>query len=407
MRGISIVIRKELARVFGDKKLIFSIFILPAVVMIGIYSMMGNMITKMTSDIEEHIPTVYIQNMPDDFESFMKQSGFQANIYNISMEEDIKDIKEQVRTGEVELIISFQDNFLPMIDNYKTGDAIPEVKTYYNPSEDYSSEAREKFVDNVLTPFQQQLLEKRVGNLESLTIFQIDVDSSTSIIVDEDKASGKMLAMMLPYLIVMLLFTGPMSLGIDAITGEKERGTMSSLLITPLKRSEIVLGKLLSLSILSCLSAVVYATSMIISMPLMYKEMGDEGGVGGAAKLSIPQMIALLVIMIVLVYLYVTVVSLIAVYSRTAKEAGTYVSPVYIVVIVAGILTMFSGNSEKALSLYAIPVYGGAACIQKIMTNDLTFAQFGVNIIGTLVVAAVFTMLITKAFNSEKVMFNA
>jgi sodium transport system permease protein len=111
--------------------------------------------------------------------------------------------------------------------------------------------------------------------------------------------------------------------------------------------------------------------------------------------------------MMVLVYLYVTIVSLIAVFSKTAKEAGTYVAPVYVVVIIAGILTMFSGNAETAIGLYAIPVYGGAACIQKIMTNELTIAQFGFNIIGTLVVAGLFTFLITKAFNSEKIMFNA
>jgi sodium transport system permease protein len=407
MKGTKIVMQKELARVFGDKKLVFSLFILPAVLMIGIYSLMGNMISQMTSDIEEHIPVMYIQNQPEGFDAFVESMGFKGDIKKLDSTDSIDGLKDDIKIGKIDLVVSFQDDFLTMIQNYKVGDPIPEVKTYYNPSEDYSSQARETFVSSVLTSYQQQLLAARVGNLESLTIFNIDLDSNTSMIMDEDKANGKMLAMMLPYLIVMLLFTGPMSLGVDAITGEKERGTMASMLITPLKRSEIVMGKLLSLSILSCLSAVVYAGSMMIAMPLMYKGISDEAGMGASASLSVVQMLELLMVMLVLVYLYVAIVSLIAVFAKTAKEAGTYISPVYIVVIVAGILTMFSGNTEMSLGMYGIPVYGGAACIQKIMTNELNVAQFGINIIGTLAVAFIITYFITKAFNSEKVMFNA
>lgn len=405
MKGTKIVIQKELARVFGDRKLIFSLFILPAVLMIGIYSLMGNMISKMTDDIVKHIPVMYIQNQPEGFEAFIEEVGFNGDIKLLDAGDSIDGFKDDILNGQLDLIVSFQDGFLSAIENYQDGDSIPEVKTYYNPSEDYSSQARETFVSTVLYPYQQKLLANRVGNLERLTIFNIDVDSSTSIIMNEEKANGKMLAMMLPYLIVMLLFTGPMSLGVDAITGEKERGTMASMLITPLKRSEIVMGKLLSLSILSCLSAIVYAGSMIIAMPMMYKSI-DEG-MGVSANLSPFQMIELFIVMIALVYLYVSIVSLIAVFAKTAKEASTYISPVYIIVIVAGILTMFSGNKEMPLGLYGIPVYGGAACIQKIMTNELKVAQFGINIVGTLLVAFVLTYLITKAFNSEKVMFNA
>lgn len=407
MNGTKIVIQKELTRVFRDKKLIFSLFILPAVVMIGIYALIGKMMTNMADDINRHIPVMYIQNEPEGFDAFLKKTGFQGTIHTINADNNLDQLKNDILHGNADLIVSFQTDFLPMIDNYKDGDKIPEVKTYYNPSEDYSSQARETFVNTVLNPYQQQLLSKRVGNLDSLVVFHVDVNSKTSIIQDEDKANGKLLGMLLPYLIVMLLFTGPMSLGIDAITGEKERGTMASMLITPLKRSEIVMGKLLSLSILSCLSAIVYAGAMIIAVPMMYSGMGEKSGMSISAKFSFLQIVELLVIMLILVYLYVTVVSLIAVYAKTAKEAGTYISPIYMIVIVAGILTMYSGNSEEKLALFGIPVYGSAACIQKIMTNELTAAQFGINFAGTMLIAVILTVLITKAFNSEKVMFNA
>ncbi len=406
MNGIRTVAGKELARVFGDKKLIFSLFIMPAVLMFVLYSLIGKAMGGMMDDIEKHVPSVYVQNAPEGFDEFTKSLEVDSETTYLKSTDSLDDIKANIKSGDADLLIVFPENFLETVNGYSNGMEIPEVKTYYNPAEDYSSEARSTYANTLLTAYQQSLLADRVGDLNSLTVFQVDLDESTSIITDEGKASGKMLSMMLPYLIVMLLFTGPMSLGVDAITGEKERGTMASMLVAPVKRSQIVVGKIIALSLLSCLSAIVYAVSIIISVPRMFNGM-EVDGLATSASFSILQMVQLLLIMLSLVYFYVAIVTLIAVFAKTAKEAGTYVSPVYIVVIVAGVLTMFSGNSEMQLPLFAIPVYGSAAAIQRVITGELTAAQFGTSILGIVVVSTILTALITKAFNSEKVMFNA
>ena len=65
MNGMSIIIKKELKRVFGDKKLVFSMFILPAIIMIALYGIMGFMIGKMNSDIEDNVNKVYVVNSDD------------------------------------------------------------------------------------------------------------------------------------------------------------------------------------------------------------------------------------------------------------------------------------------------------------------------------------------------------
>ncbi|MEG2441558.1 MAG: ABC transporter permease [Acetivibrio sp.] len=406
MNGIKTVAGKELARVFGDKKLVFSLFIMPAVLMFVLYSIMGKAMSSMMNDIEKHVPVVYIQNAPEGFEGFEKTIKKEVSATYIDKSENTDSIKGKIKAGETDLLLVFPDSFLESIKNYKKGVEIPEVKTYYNPSEDYSSEARENYVNEILKAYQQSLLKERFGDLESLTAFSVDLDESSSIIMDENKAGGKMIAMMLPYLIVMLLFTGPMSLGVDAIAGEKERGTMASMLVAPVKRREIVVGKILALSILSCLSAIVYAVSVIISVPRMFGGM-DMGGFTASAKFSILQILQLLVIMISLVYFYVAIITLVSVFAKTVKEAGTYISPIYIIVIVAGVLTMFSGNNQISLPAFAIPVYGSAAAIQRVITGELTASQFGTSIIGIAVLSIILTGLITKAFNSEKIMFNA
>lgn len=407
MNGTQNIIKKELTRVFTDKKMIFSLFILPAIMIIGMYSLMGMLVTNMMEDIETHIPRLYIQNAPADFEEVIKLTQFDAEITYIDAAEDTKDIKDRILDGTVDLLVVFDSSFLDAIHAYKSaGDPIPEVKTYYNPAEDYSEAARSNFVKNVLNVYQQSMLEERLGNIEQLQVFFIDKDPSASIIIDEKKADGKILSMLLPFLINIMLFAGAMSLGVDAITGEKERGTLSSMLVAPIKRSEIVFGKLISLAILSGISAAVYAISIVVAMPLLIGGFAGEGMGDINLRFTPVEMIQLFIIMIIVVYLYVSLVALVAVMAKTSKEANTYVMPIYIVVMLGGIMT-YMGSGQTKLEYFLIPIYNTAVSLQNLLMGELTLAQFGFTIGSTALVAAIVTGLITRAFNSEKIMFNA
>lgn len=403
MRGAREIIKKELNRVFGDKKLIFSLFILPVALMVGMCYLMGNLSDSMLNDIDAHVPSVYIQNAPEGIESVIEASGLKGEFTYLNAGENVDTIKDEILNGNKDLLVSFDEGFMDAIKNYTEGSAIPEVKTYYNPSEEYSSTARTNFVAMILEPMKQSLLTNRIGNLDNITIFNIDLNIENSQLVDDQKASGKALGMMLPYFITMLLFAGVMSITVDAITGEKERGTLASMLVSPVKRVEIVAGKLISISILSSISAMIYAVSMVFALPTMMGGMSSDISI----SLSPLQIIQLILIMLSLVFLYVSLVSIVSVYAKSMKEANTYVTPMYIIVIVAGMITMFSGNNTPDKMMFAIPIYGSALCIQNIMEGELLMSQFLPAIGGTVLVGILITAGIVKAFNSEKVMFNA
>lgn len=407
MNGTKHIVKKELSRVFHDKKMVFSLFIIPAVMIVGMYSIMGTLLSNMMSDIQEHVPTVYIQNAPEDLTDVITATGYQANTQYLDAADATDSIKDGVLNGTVDLLVVFEEGFSDTIMAYQSaGDPIPEIKTYYNTAEDYSSAARETFVNMVLNNYQQSILAARLGNMEQLQVFYIDKDPTTSVIVDEKKQDGRILGMMVPFLINIMLFAGAMGLGIDAITGEKERGTISSMLVSPIKRGEIVFGKLISLAILSSISAAVYAVSIIAAMPILMNGITDGELEGFGLKFSSLEMIMLLVIMIAVVYLYVSIVALIAVLAKTSKEANTYVMPAYILVMLGSIMT-YSGTGDSKLANFFIPIYNSAAGIQNLLMGELTFAQFGATIGTTVLLAAIITTLITRAFNSEKIMFNA
>lgn len=406
MNGISNIIKKELTRVFMDKKLVISLFILPVLLIVGVYALIGQLQASFLNNIEEHTPIIYIQNEPEGFDEYIGSTGFTADIEYMKVTDDTKEIKNKIIEGTIDAFVVFEGGFLNKTTNYKEGDAIPEVKTYYNPSEEYSSLARNSFVEMVINSYQKKLLSQRIGNLDNIIVFNVDLDPSSSIILDEEKATGRLLGIMLPYFITMMLFAGAMSLGVDAITGEKERGTLASMLITPLKRSEIVMGKLLSLTILSCMSAAIYAIAMIIAMPMMLESLSGGEKSGVSLQFSAVQMIQLLAIMLSLVFLYVCIVALVAVFAKTAKEASTYVTPIYILVIVAGMITMFQNGDAKQIH-FAIPIYGSAVSIQALLVGELSTVPFLTTIGSTVGTSLLIAFIITKAFNSERVMFNA
>ncbi|MBR6536258.1 MAG: ABC transporter permease [Lachnospiraceae bacterium] len=399
------IFKKELMRVFSDKKMIFSLFILPAIVMIGVYSLMGTMMNKMESDIEEHVSVTYVQNVPEDFKALAAQTGYDvaAEIKYVAADasaEEVEQIKDDILNGDADLFVVFDKEFLAKAEAYQNaGDPIPGVKLAYNSTMNYSSAAKSMFEAMVLDVYETNLLQNRFGNMDLLTVFT----SEDELIINEDKANGLMLASMLPYFIIMMLFAGAMGLCVDAIAGEKERGTMATMLLSPVKRSSIVFGKLFGLSVLSALSSVVYAVSMIIAMPMAM------GGLGmGEISFSVLQIVELLGIMVSLVLFNVCILCLLSVFAKNSKEASAYVTPVYMVVIVLGMLTMFNvGGTAPATSSYAIPIYGSSLAIQAVASNELTLAQFGLSVAGNILCVLVMVVVITKLFNNEKVMMNA
>ena len=367
------------------------------------------MLFRSVSDVEKHVAIVYVQNAPESLKDLIGQSGYleTAEVTYLAADaaaEEIQKIKDDILTGNVQLMVQFETDFLAKAQNYKNaGDPIPEVTVCYNSTQNYSSSARGNFNSMILAPLQTSLLQNRFGNLDLLTVF----NTQEELIINEEKANGEFLATMLPYLITFMLFASAMGLCVDAIAGEKERGTMASMLLCPVKRSSIVFGKLFGLSVLSSLSSIVYAVSMILAMPMMMGGMGEETGLAMNISLSPVQALELFALMVSLVLIYVGALCLVSVFAKNAKEANAYVMPLYMIVLVLGLMTMFKSGMETSQTMYAIPVYGTALSIQGIITSEITLLQFGSSVLSNLLCTVIIVIAVAKVFNNEQIMLNA
>ena len=371
MSGIKQIFNKEMARIFKDKKMVFSVFLLPVLIMVVILSIVNGLASNMKDDIESHVAQVYIVNEPEALNDILDASKAKFKLKSIDGAKEMKQAKKEILDGEADLIVEFPDNFQQEIENYQEGSQIPQVKTYQNPSEDYSRTAADN-MDAALEAYRQFLLSQRVSDMEQLTVFQINSDNDEMYIQDEKKASGKAIGTMLPYFITILLFAGAMGIGTDMIAGEKERGTMASLLVSPIKRSSIVLGKVFSLMTVSGISSLIYVIAMVICAPIMM------GYMGGLDKLSIslsPQQgIMLGAMLVALSFLYSSIIALFSVFAKSTKEASTYVMPAYMLVLIVGLLTMFT-SGEPSQTTYFIPFYNNALVLQGLLSQEVTMFQ--------------------------------
>lgn len=403
--GFKVILSKELKRVFGDKKMVFSLFILPIILIAGIYGMMFFLVDKQKSSINEHVSEVFVQNMPDNFSELMSKHT-ECNINVIPAGESADTYKDKLLDGTYDLVVVFPENFY---ENFKNADAtstLPDIKTFYNPSEDNSGEARTRFTETYLEEYKQLLLNERFGSLNYAMVFSVDADNPDMIVQDDGKATGKILGTIIPYLITILIFGGAMGLGVDTIAGEKERGTIANLLISPIKRVDIIMGKIAALAIVSVLSAGVYVISFIGSAVVLSKKSG-MGEMFNRLSLNFTslQIVQFVVLLLGLVLLYVGIIGFVSLMAKNIKEAQSFIMPVYIIVMFAGMITMYSGDVTSGS--YMIPVYNTSAAFKGIFERTITMNQYLKSTIITYAFAGVMVCLMAKAMNSEKIMLNA
>lgn len=389
MKTIGTIFKKEWDRVVKDKRLIFSIMLLPGLMLFLIYSFIGVALENTTTKTPYYVAIV---NPVTEFRTLYEplETDYILNVISIT-ELDIDAYKEQVDAEEWDLVIYFDQQLL----NYSGTGTKPEVWIYSNQNNMNSSAINSRFV-YYLSMFQSFLSYDLYGDT---SFFDTDMIGTA---VDQNRLMGSMISSILPMLVVMFLFSGAMSIGPESIAGEKERNTISTLLITPIKRSEIAIGKILSLSVLSLLSAVSSFIGILFSLPKLLDIQGSS-----YAIYSVGDYMMILALLFSTVFVIVGAISLISAYAKSIKEATTLILPLYIVTILVGITSLFnSGASENPL-MYLLPIYNTVQTMSAILTFDTNIVMYLIiTVCSNLVYLGIFVFVLQKMFQNEKIMFS-
>lgn len=384
------IIKKEFARFFGDKRLVFTTVLMPGLLLFVLYTLMGKGMSSEFSTDDEYVAKAYVQNMPEELSSVF--SGLSAE-WNVVTEVEVEKIKEEIVNKEADVLLIFPKDFVGEVETYKadSGADAPNVGIYYNSTASESSKIHSLIVD-ILNVYEGSMANK----------FDINAgEESYDMATDKDVAS-QFLAIMLPMLLMTFLVNGCGSVAPEAIAGEKERGTIATLLVTPMKRSALALGKIISLSCIALLSGISSFVGTMLSLPNM---LGGTVDGMDASLYKVSDYALLLGIILTTVMVLVSLIAVISACARSIKEAATAVSPLMVLVMGIGLLPMLTGSGEKSFGMFLIPLYNSVQCIHGVFSFAYEPMQMFVTMLVNIAVSGILVWVLTKMFNSEKIMF--
>ncbi|MBE6647648.1 MAG: ABC transporter permease [Ruminococcaceae bacterium] len=387
--AILTIFKKELARFFKDRRTLIAL-LMPGLLIYAIYSLMGGAMSDAFMPDEDYKPIVYVAEAPEYLGDILTDALFDVNeSKNIDAE------KQQIVDGNADVLIIFPENFTENMLAYspESGMPAPNIEIYYNSSSTNSAMGYQNVVA-MLDAFESSMTNKFDIN------FPVSEDQTFDLATADDM-TGMIFSMIMPMLLVMLLFSGCMAVAPESIAGEKERGTIATLLITPTKRSHIAIGKILALSLMALISGASSTLGVVLSLPkLMGGTMEIDGSVYGVTDYA---MVALVILSTVLVL--ITVISIISAYAKTIKEAGTYVTPLMIASMLIGLSGMMGGAAQNPL-LYLIPLFNSVQSMIGIFSFEGNLLHVLITVGANIAVTAVGVFVLTRMFNSEKIMFN-
>ena len=390
------IIRKEFARFFGDRQLVFTTVIMPGLLIYLIYSLMGVGIRNMETHGEQDVVTVRVENMPQSVAPIL--SSLDSSIVILQQPVSQTDI-DALQDKEINAIaMRFPADFDALVADYDPmgGQPAPNVEIYYNSANNAS--------DRVFTIMETALNAFEDGMANRFDINRADEEGQTFNQASDDQVLGDILSKLLPMLIIMMLFSGVMAIAPSSIAGEKERGTIATLLVTPMRRNELAIGKIVSLSCIALLSGVSSFIGIALSLPNMIQAGGD--GIEIPFNYTTGDYIALLLVIFASVLVMASAISLLSALAKDVKNAGTMITPFMLIIMLAGLLPMFQTETVHSLVNYFIPFYNSIQVMADVFAHSLNWTALFITLGSNIVYTGIAIWGLTRMFNSEKVMFS-
>lgn len=389
MREIFVIVKKELKRFFTDKRMIMSL-ILPGVLIFVLYSLMGNFIGKAITPADDYEYVICVENESVTLDGYLSTLGFKYKKVNAPREEAEKKLVDK----EIDLYVSFSEDF----DDADADKAGKNVVIEYNSAKSESAK--------IYSALQTIYMQNSVASVDYNYAINAGVENPD--MATEEDVVKMILTMFMPFILMVFLVTGSVSVASESIAGEKERGTIATLLVTPVKREYIALGKIIALTVTSLFSSLVSFVGIMASLPnlLQLERIGDVTSID-LSVYGASTFVGILGIILITVMMFTMIMSILSTFAKSVKEATQFVTPAMIVVMLASVTSMIGGG--KAVTnpaLYLIPIYNCAQCLTMLFSGEFYGLCYLFTILSDALFVVLGVVLLAKMFNNEKIMLN-
>lgn len=399
LKAIGVVYRKELTEWLRDRRTLISTVLVPLLafplLMVGITALA----TVMIGNAEKEIPKVMIlggEDSPQLLEDLKKTDQLKIVSYADNW-------KDQISNKEIRAAVEIPKGFqAALADGHSQA-----IQVYFYEGELKSAFGRDH-LKKVVEDYRDAVVKDRLAAkslpASVLTPFEIKQEN----VAPPEKVSGAGIGGFIGYAVILLCLTGAMYPAIDLTAGEKERGTIETVLSSPISRLDLVVGKFLLVFSGSLASAILSVISMGTSFAILghTQLMNSSGGQSLNLNLGPVSVVAVFFMALPLAFLFSAVLMTIALFAKTYKEAQSYLTPLTFLVVIPAVASIMPGV-ELTPKLALIPVLNTSLVCKEIITGTYHWGSIVMIFFSTCVYAAAALFLAVKMFQREDVLFRS
>jgi sodium transport system permease protein len=378
------VFLKEMTDILRDRRSLFSMIVLPVVIFPLIFFALNYFLGEAEKRAETEATSIAVlrSGVPKDFVAVIALSGLKTI--------EVDDVEAAVKSNGASTGVRFSPD--------------SQLITVFAEGTRPSSQVATERLRAALNDYRERLVLAKLksANLDASALKPFTVKREN--VASARKMGGFALGSMIGYIVILLMYTGGMSPAIDLAAGEKERKTLEALIASPASRREIVFGK-----ILACVSAA-YASALLTTASLFLSLRGGGMATQGMDKLLGNISIDALTIGLVLFTLVPVAVMAgslmlaISLFSRSTKEAHSYLAPLIMLVVFPSILGGVPGMELTPL-LSLIPIYNSSQLLKAILQGEVQMASFVISNLANFAYSWICFYFAVRFFNDEKVLF--
>ena len=390
---------KELLELTRDRKTLIFTILIPIFAMpliFGGFAYVSSHMFKSARTAQMRYAIFGQQHAPELSARFAQQ----ANLQRVALADE-----SEIRSAIADERIKFAVVIPPQFDTTLQQHRQAAIALHYNSAStvDVTQQRVREVIDGYNGSLRQQALSALNLNPAQLAFALAPVVLEKKSTADQREQMGAVVGGMLPYLLLMVCLTAAMYPAIDLGAGEKERGTLETLLLAPVPRGAIVLAKFLVLFTVGMTSAVLMVGSMAVLLTVFGGSL--EGNMAVMVRsITLPDLAMITLMLVPTAAIFASLLLSISIYAKSYKEAAGMITPLMLLTILPIVVAMLPGVELNWLWAM-VPLTNVSLAMKELVKGTMDYSMFGVILASTTVIAGALLLLCRWWFNREAVLF--
>jgi sodium transport system permease protein len=399
-RNIAVVYRKELRESLRDRRTLISSLLVPLIIFPLLTAGLGAAISALIGKAKEEVPTIMILG-GEDSPGILEEL---RNSPKLKILPTKPDWKNEVINKDIRAVVEIPPGFQDDIAHQKISTVL-----IHNYNGDLKSELATSNVQETLQKYRDRIVHENLvaQHLPDSALKPFNIKNNN--VAPPEKVGGAAFGGLIGYMVILLCLTGSMYPAMDLTAGEKERGTMETILSSPISRVDLVFGKFFLVLTAALVTAALSVTSMGVSFAVMeHLHAFDQAGPDAQQmqlQIHLVTVLSIFIMVLPVAVLFAAGLMTVALFAKTYKEAQSYISPLMFVVIIPAVAAMLPIDLTAKLAL--VPILNASLLCKELVTGTYHWNFIAIIFFSTCVYAAVALFLAVKMFQREDVLFRS